>query len=181
VNSFRVRPQPWSGRHVSLYVIPGGAHGRCAGRCYLFVHSACGVRGPRVGSFSAQRAPRYAAGAHEGVHRQVPRGFPVFSCRGGRCGPAVTAGVQPMLPAAGQPIRLRPGLTRRPSSACAAARPGPPAGHRTRRSGLPWRSRATVSCCGWCRRHGTPMTIHATGKQGRSGRSGGLRVFASRR
>ena len=75
-------------------------------------------------------------------------GFPVFSCRGGRCGPAVTGGVQPMLPAAGLPIRLRPGLTRRPSSACAAARPGPPAGHRTRRSGLPWRSRAPSAAAG---------------------------------
>ena len=67
-------------------------------------------------------------GAHEGVRRQVPRGFPVFSCRGGRCGPAVTAGVQPPLPAAGLPLRPRPGLSRRRSSACAAARPGAPAG-----------------------------------------------------
>ena len=44
-------------------------------------------------------------GAHVGVRRQVPRGFPVFCCRGGRCGPAVTGAVQPMLPAAGLPIR----------------------------------------------------------------------------
>jgi hypothetical protein len=50
---------------------------------------------------------------------------PRWACR---CGPAVTGGVQPMLPAAGLPNRLRPGLSRRPSSACAAARPGPPAG-----------------------------------------------------
>jgi hypothetical protein len=62
------------------------------------------------------------------LRRQVPRGFPVFSYRGGRCGPAVTGGVQPMLPAAGLPIRLRPGLSRRRSAACAAARSGPPAG-----------------------------------------------------
>jgi hypothetical protein len=55
--------------------------------------------------------------------------FPVFSYRGGRYRPAVTGGVQPMPPAAGRPIRLRPGLIRRPSSACAAARPGPPGGH----------------------------------------------------
>ena len=55
--------------------------------------------------------------------------FPVFTYRGGRCGPAVTGGVQPMLPAAGLPIRLQSGLSRRPSSACAAARPGLPAGH----------------------------------------------------
>jgi len=48
--------------------------------------------------------------------------------RGGRCGPAVTGAVQPMLPAAGLPIRLRVGRTRRRSSACAAARPGPPRG-----------------------------------------------------
>jgi hypothetical protein len=81
-------------------------------------------------------------GAHEGVHRQVPRGFPVFSCRGGRRGPAVTGAVQPMRPAAGLPLRLRPGRTRRPSSACAAARPGPPRGHGSRRSGLRRRSRA---------------------------------------
>jgi hypothetical protein len=67
-------------------------------------------------------------GAHEGVHGQVLRGFPVFCCRGGRCGPAVTGAVQPMLPAAGRPIRRRPGRTRRPSAACAAARPGPPRG-----------------------------------------------------
>ena len=46
-----------------------------------------------------------------------------------------------MPPAAGLPIRLRPGLTRRPSSACAAARPGAPAEQRTRRSGLRRRSR----------------------------------------
>ena len=59
----------------------------------------------------------------------APAVSPVFSYRGGRYGPAVTGGVQPMLPAAGLPIRLRPGLSRRPSSACAAARPGPPAGH----------------------------------------------------
>ena len=75
-------------------------------------------------------------GAHEGVRRQVPPGFPVFSCRGGRCGPAVTGGVQPLPPAAGLPIRRRPGLSRRPSSACAAARPGAPAGHRTRPAGF---------------------------------------------
>jgi hypothetical protein len=66
----------------------------------------------------------------------------------GRCGPAVTGGVQPMLPAAGLLIRLRPGLSRRPSSACAAARPGPPAGRYTRRSGLPWRSRAPSAAAG---------------------------------
>ena len=48
-------------------------------------------------------------GAHVGVRRQVPRGFPVFCCRGGRCGPAVTGAVLPLLPAAGLPIRLRPG------------------------------------------------------------------------
>ena len=41
-----------------------------------------------------------------------------------------------MPPAAGLPMLLRPGLNRRRSSACAAARPGPPAGHRTLRSGL---------------------------------------------
>jgi hypothetical protein len=41
-----------------------------------------------------------------------------------------------MLPAAGLPIRLRSGLIRRLSSACAAARPGPPAGRYTRRSGF---------------------------------------------
>jgi len=81
-------------------------------------------------------------GAHVGVRRQVPRGFPVFCCRGGRCGPAVTGAVQPLLPAAGLPIRLRPGPTRRRSSACAAARPGPPRGHGSRRSGLRRRSRA---------------------------------------
>ena len=42
-------------------------------------------------------------------------------------GPLFTGGVQPMPPAAGLPTRLRPGPSRRPSSACAAARPGPPA------------------------------------------------------
>jgi hypothetical protein len=65
-------------------------------------------------------------GAHEGVRGQVPRGFPVFCCRGGRCGPAVTGAVQPLLPAAGLPIRPRPRRTRQRSAACAAARPGPP-------------------------------------------------------
>ena len=95
---------------------------------------------------NVRRATR--PGSHEGVHRQVPRGFPVFSCRGGRYRPAVTAGVQPMLPAAGLPIRLRPGLSRRPSSAGAAARPGPPAGHRTRWARLPWRSRAPSAAAG---------------------------------
>src|ERR1700689_375041 len=67
-------------------------------------------------------------------------GFPVSCYRGRRCGPAVTAGVQPPPPAAGLPIRLRPGPSRRRASACAAALPRPPARHRTRRSGLPWRS-----------------------------------------
>jgi hypothetical protein len=52
--------------------------------------------------------------------------FPVFSCRGGRCGSAVSGAVKPMRPAAGLPIRLRLGPTRRRSSACAAAPPGPP-------------------------------------------------------
>jgi hypothetical protein len=52
--------------------------------------------------------------------------------RGGRYGPAVTGAVQPMLVVAGLPLRLRPGLSRRRSSACAAARPGAPAGHRPR-------------------------------------------------
>jgi hypothetical protein len=46
-----------------------------------------------------------------------------------------------MLPAAGLPIRLRAGLSQQRSSACAAARPGQPAGHRTRRPGLRRRSR----------------------------------------
>ena len=68
---------------------------------------------------NVRRATR--PGIHEGVHRQVPRGFPLFSCRGGRYGPAVTGAVQPMLPAAGLAIRLRPGLSRRRSSTCAAA------------------------------------------------------------
>jgi hypothetical protein len=98
--------------------------------------------GTRVGSFSRNVRRTARPGAHEGVRRQVPRGFPVFSCRGGRCGPAVTGAVQPMRPAAGLPIRLRPGPTRRRSSACAAARPGPPRGHGSRRSGLRRRSRA---------------------------------------
>ena len=56
---------------------------------------------------------------------------PVSCYRGGRRGPAVTGAVQPPPPAAGLPIRLRPGLSQQRSSACAAARPGPPAGHRT--------------------------------------------------
>ena len=46
-------------------------------------HSACGLMYPTA----------------------VLPGFPVFSCRGGRCGPAVTGAVQPMRPAAGLPIR----------------------------------------------------------------------------
>ena len=50
-------------------------------------------------------APELAGFAHVGVRRQVPRGFPVFCCRRGRCGPAVTGAVQPLLPAAGLPIR----------------------------------------------------------------------------
>ena len=53
-----------------------------------------------------------------------------------------------MLPAAGLPLRPRPGLSRRRSSACAAARPGAPAGHRTRRSGLRRRSRAPSAAAG---------------------------------
>ena len=53
-----------------------------------------------------------------------------------------------MPPAAGLPIRLRPGLSRRRSSACAAARPGAPAGHRSRRAGLRWRSRAPSAAAG---------------------------------
>src|ERR1700744_5626001 len=46
--------------------------------------------------------------------RRGGRGRPsaVVACSGGRCGPAVTGVVQPMLPAAGRPIRLRPGLSR---------------------------------------------------------------------
>ena len=87
-------------------------------------------------------------GAHVGVRRQVPRGFPVSCCRGGPLRAAVTGGVQPLLPAAGLPIRLRPGPTRRRSWACAAARPGPPKGHRTRRSGLRRRSRAPSAASG---------------------------------
>jgi hypothetical protein len=43
---------------------------------------------------NVRRSPR--PGAHERVRRPVPRGFPVFCCRGGRCGPAVTAAVQPV-------------------------------------------------------------------------------------
>jgi len=66
--------------------------------------------------------------AHEGGSQAGAARFPVCCCCGGRCGPAVTGAVQPMLPAAGRPIRRRPGRTRRPSAACAAARPGPPRG-----------------------------------------------------
>ena len=43
----------------------------------------------RVGSFSAQRTPDYAGGAHEEGSQAGAARFPVFSCRGGRCGPAV--------------------------------------------------------------------------------------------
>jgi hypothetical protein len=53
-----------------------------------------------------------------------------------------------MRPAARLAIRLRPGLSPRPSSACAAARPGPAAGRHTRHSGLPWRSRAPSAAAG---------------------------------
>ena len=125
-----------SGAAVAGFIVASAQHLRSFQTLYLFDAMACAkaiaVGDPsyrtRVGSFSAQRTPDYAAGAHEGVRRQVPRGFPVFSCRGGRCGPAVTGAVQPMLPAAGIPIRLRPGPTWRRSSACAVARPGPPRG-----------------------------------------------------
>src|ERR1700689_2857624 len=75
-------------------------------------------------------------------------GFPVSCYRGGRGGPAVPAGVQPPPPAAGLPIRLRPGPSRRRSSACAAARPGRPRGHGSRRSGLGRRSRAPSAAAG---------------------------------
>jgi len=52
--------------------------------------------------------------------------------RGYRVGSAVTGGVQPMPPGAGLAIRLQTGPGRRRSSACAAARPGPPPGHSSR-------------------------------------------------
>jgi hypothetical protein len=76
------------------------------------------------------RAQHGAVGDRSGkdpVRGSYPTIASLVSYRGGRCGPAVTGAVQPMLPAAGLPIRLRPGLSRRPSSACTAARPGPPA------------------------------------------------------
>ena len=69
-------------------------------------------------------------------------------CTGMSSGPAVTGAVQPLLPAAGLPIRRRPGPTRRRSSACAAARPGPARGHRTRRYRIRWRSRAPSAAAG---------------------------------
>src|ERR1700730_7121760 len=76
-----------------------------------------------------------ARAARAFLRRGVPSAFsPLFSYRGARCGPAVTGGVQPMLPAAGLPIRLRSGLSRRRSSACAAARTGPPARRHARRA-----------------------------------------------
>ena len=68
-----------------------------------------------------------------------------------------------MLPAAGLPIRLRPGLSRRRSSACAAARPGPPE-DAIATFGASAAIASTVSRRGWRRRHGTPMTIRATGR-----------------
>ena len=74
-----------------------------------------------------------------------------------------------MLPAAGPPLRPRPGLSRRRSSACAAARPGAPAGHRTRPSGLRRRSRALSAAAGGAvptaRRGPSPRP----GKQGLTG------------
>ena len=88
--------------------------------------------------------------------------FSRSSYRGGRCGPAVTGAVQPMLPQR-LPIRLRPGPSRRPSSACAAARPGPTAGRYTRRSGFHG-DRERRQPPRVARRHGTSMTIHATGE-----------------
>ena len=69
-----------------------------------------------------------------------------------------------MLPAAGLPIRLRPGLSRRRSSACAAARPGPPAGHRTRRAEASPAIASTVSRRGWRRPHRTPRPSVYEGK-----------------
>ena len=90
--------------------------------------------------------------------------FPVFSYRGGRCGPAVTGGVQPMPLAAGLPIRLRAGRSQWPSSACGAARPGPARRTLYTAFGASTAIASTVSRRGWRRRHGTPMTIHATGE-----------------
>ena len=130
------------------------------------------VRGPR-------RTTR--PGLMKGFVGRCRDGFPVFSYRGGRYGPAVTGGVQPMLPAAGLPIRLRPGLSRRRSSACAAARPGAPAGHRTRPSGLRPAIASTVSRRGWRRPDRTPKTICT--EEARADRAfaiaGGPRMFPS--
>jgi hypothetical protein len=109
--------------------------------------------------------------------------FPVFSYRGGRCGPAVTGAVQPPLPAAGLSIRLRPGLSRRRSSACAAARPGAPAGHRTRRARLRRRSRrpsAAAGCAGPTARR-RPSGSRAQGRPGHSAIAGRPWMFPSGR
>ena len=119
-------------------------------------NSRSGVRELHIQSNTTLGAKRYVKAA------SCANGFPVFSYRGGRCGPAVTGAVQPMLPAAGLPIRLRPGLSRRRSSACAAARPGAPAGHRTRRSRLRRRSRAPSAAAGR-RPYRTPKTIRIEG------------------
>ncbi len=74
-----------------------------------------------------------------------------------------------MPPAAGLPLRLRPGLSRRRSSACAAARPGAPAGHRTRRVRASPAIASTVSRRGWRRPDRTPKTIHDRGSKGVQG------------
>jgi len=100
-----------------------------------------------------------------------------------RCRPAVTGAVQPMRPVGGLPIRLRPGLSRRRSSACAAARPGAPAGHRTRRSRLRRRSRAPSAAAGGAGRAARrrPSVSRAQGRPGRSTIVCGPRMFPSGR
>jgi hypothetical protein len=87
-----------------------------------------------------------------------------------------------MLPGAGLAIRLRPGLCRRRSWACAAAQPGPPAGYRTWCYRFRWRSRALSAAAGGAgptARRRPPVSR----RQGRTGRSAiaGRRVLASRR
>ena len=83
----------------------------------------------------------------------------------GRCGPAVTLAVEPMLPAAGL-LEFR-----RRSSACAAARPGAPAGHRTRRPRLRRQSRAPSGAVGGAGRTARRRPLRIGGPDWASGAS----------
>ena len=92
--------------------------------------TACRVR-PTAGVSLARRRP--VPGRSRRHNRDCCwMHLTIFNGGGYRVGPAVTGGVRPMPPGAGLAIRLRTGPGRRRSSACAAARPGPPPGHRSR-------------------------------------------------